>query len=62
MSDLQVHSRLVDANTSFHAATRTLQAAAMTREVLSAAMGRGLGDADFAALIEVLEGQAGFRL
>ena len=24
--------------------------------------GRGLGDADFAALIEVLEGQAGFRL
>jgi 3-hydroxyisobutyrate dehydrogenase-like beta-hydroxyacid dehydrogenase len=36
--------------------------AALTREILSAAMGRGLGDADFAALIEVLEGEAGFRL
>jgi 3-hydroxyisobutyrate dehydrogenase-like beta-hydroxyacid dehydrogenase len=38
------------------------QVAALTREVLTAAMGRGLGEADFAALIEVLEGQAGFRL
>ncbi len=38
------------------------QAAALTREILSAAMGRGLGDADFAALIEVLEGAAGTRL
>ncbi len=36
--------------------------AALTREVLSAGMGRGLGDADFAALIEVLEGEAGTRL
>jgi 3-hydroxyisobutyrate dehydrogenase-like beta-hydroxyacid dehydrogenase len=36
--------------------------AAQAREVLSAAMGRGLGEADFAALIEVLEGQAGQRL
>ncbi|MCW2968431.1 MAG: 6-phosphogluconate dehydrogenase NAD-binding protein [Solirubrobacteraceae bacterium] len=37
-------------------------AAAAAREVLSAAMGRDLGDADFAALLEVLEGQAGRRL
>ena len=37
-------------------------AAAHTREVLTAAMGRGLGDADFAALVEVLEGMAGTRL
>ena len=36
--------------------------AAQTGEILSAAMGRGLGDEDFAALIEVLEGTAGFRL
>jgi 3-hydroxyisobutyrate dehydrogenase len=36
--------------------------AALTREILTAAMGRGLADADFSALIEVLEGQAGFRL
>ena len=36
--------------------------AALTREILSAGMGRGLGDQDFAALIEVLEGAAGFRL
>jgi 3-hydroxyisobutyrate dehydrogenase-like beta-hydroxyacid dehydrogenase len=36
--------------------------AALTREILTAASARGLGDADFAALIEVLEGQAGFRL
>jgi 3-hydroxyisobutyrate dehydrogenase len=36
--------------------------AAMTREILTAAMGRGLGDDDFAALIEVLEGAAGTRL
>jgi 3-hydroxyisobutyrate dehydrogenase-like beta-hydroxyacid dehydrogenase len=32
--------------------------AAQTREILTAAMGRGLGDADFAALIEVLEAAA----
>jgi len=37
-------------------------AAAGAREVLSAALGRGLGDADFAALIEVLEAFAGERL
>ena len=37
-------------------------AAADAREVLSAAMGRGLGDADFAALVEVLEGLADVRL
>jgi 3-hydroxyisobutyrate dehydrogenase-like beta-hydroxyacid dehydrogenase len=36
--------------------------AAQAREILSAANGRGLGEADFAALIEVLEGQAGDRL
>ena len=36
--------------------------AALTREILSAGMGRGLGDQDFAALIEVLEGTAGIRL
>jgi 3-hydroxyisobutyrate dehydrogenase-like beta-hydroxyacid dehydrogenase len=36
--------------------------AAMTREILTAGMGRGLGDADFAALIEVLEGEAGTKL
>jgi 3-hydroxyisobutyrate dehydrogenase-like beta-hydroxyacid dehydrogenase len=37
-------------------------AAAEVREVLSAAMGRGLGDHDFAALLEVLEGAAGLRV
>jgi 3-hydroxyisobutyrate dehydrogenase len=36
--------------------------AAFAREILSAASGRGLGDADFSALIEVLEGTAGTRL
>jgi 3-hydroxyisobutyrate dehydrogenase-like beta-hydroxyacid dehydrogenase len=36
--------------------------AAQVREILAAAAGRGLGDADFAALIEVLEGTAGTRL
>ncbi len=36
--------------------------AALTREILSAAMGRGLGEADFAALIEVLESAADTRL
>ncbi len=38
------------------------QTAALAREILSAAMGRGLGEADFAALIEVLEGAAGTEL
>jgi 3-hydroxyisobutyrate dehydrogenase-like beta-hydroxyacid dehydrogenase len=37
-------------------------AAAAAREALSAAMGRGLGDADFAALLEVVEAAAGRRL
>jgi 3-hydroxyisobutyrate dehydrogenase-like beta-hydroxyacid dehydrogenase len=36
--------------------------AALAREILTAAHGRGLGDHDFAALIEVLEGEAGRRL
>jgi 3-hydroxyisobutyrate dehydrogenase-like beta-hydroxyacid dehydrogenase len=37
-------------------------AAAEVREVLNAALGRGLGAADFVALLEVLEGLAGTRL
>jgi 3-hydroxyisobutyrate dehydrogenase-like beta-hydroxyacid dehydrogenase len=37
-------------------------AAAQVREVLTAASGRGHGNDDFAALIEVLEGLAGARL
>jgi 3-hydroxyisobutyrate dehydrogenase-like beta-hydroxyacid dehydrogenase len=36
--------------------------AAEAREVLSAAMGRGHADDDFAAMIEVLEGYTGTRL
>jgi 3-hydroxyisobutyrate dehydrogenase-like beta-hydroxyacid dehydrogenase len=36
--------------------------AALTREILTAASGRGYGDEDFAALIEVLEADAGTRL
>jgi len=36
--------------------------AAQAREILTAASGRDLGEADFAALIEVLEGTAGTRL
>ncbi len=36
--------------------------AAQTREILSAGSGRGFGDADFCALIEVLEAEAGTRL
>ncbi len=36
--------------------------AAQARELLSAAMGRGHADDDFAAMIEVLEGAAGTRL
>jgi 3-hydroxyisobutyrate dehydrogenase-like beta-hydroxyacid dehydrogenase len=36
--------------------------AALTREILTAANGRGYGDADFAALIEVLESAADTRL
>jgi 3-hydroxyisobutyrate dehydrogenase-like beta-hydroxyacid dehydrogenase len=37
-------------------------AAAQTREVLTAGMGRGLGDADFAAMLDVLEALADTRL
>ncbi|MEA2341641.1 MAG: 3-hydroxyisobutyrate dehydrogenase [Solirubrobacteraceae bacterium] len=37
-------------------------AAATAREALTAAMGRGLGDADFAAVLEAYEGLAGVRL
>jgi 3-hydroxyisobutyrate dehydrogenase-like beta-hydroxyacid dehydrogenase len=36
--------------------------AAHTREILTAAMGRGLGDEDFIALLEVVEALAGRRL
>ena len=36
--------------------------AAQTREILSAAAGRGLGEQDFAALVEVLEAAAATRL
>jgi 3-hydroxyisobutyrate dehydrogenase-like beta-hydroxyacid dehydrogenase len=44
------------------AAGAPFQFAALTREILSAAMGRGHGEDDFAALIEVLEGAAGAKL
>jgi 3-hydroxyisobutyrate dehydrogenase-like beta-hydroxyacid dehydrogenase len=44
------------------AAGTPFQFAALTREILSAAMGRGHGADDFAALIEVIEGAAGTRL
>jgi 3-hydroxyisobutyrate dehydrogenase len=37
-------------------------AAAQARELLSAGVGRGLGEQDFAAVVEVLEGLAGLRL
>jgi 3-hydroxyisobutyrate dehydrogenase-like beta-hydroxyacid dehydrogenase len=37
-------------------------AAAAVREALTAGMGRGLGDADFAAIMEAVEGFAGVRL
>jgi 3-hydroxyisobutyrate dehydrogenase-like beta-hydroxyacid dehydrogenase len=36
--------------------------AAATREALNAAMGRGHGDDDFAAVLEAFEGLAGVRL
>jgi 3-hydroxyisobutyrate dehydrogenase-like beta-hydroxyacid dehydrogenase len=44
------------------AAGAPFQFAALTREILTAAMGRGHGDDDFAALIEVLEATAGAKL
>ena len=37
-------------------------AAAAVREALTAGMGRGLGDEDFAAVVETVEGLAGIRL
>ena len=37
-------------------------AAAATRDALVAAMGRGLGEQDFAAVLEAIEGLAGRRL
>ncbi len=37
-------------------------AAADARELLAATVGRGLGDADFAALVEAVEGLASVRL
>jgi 3-hydroxyisobutyrate dehydrogenase-like beta-hydroxyacid dehydrogenase len=45
-----------------HAAGVPFPAAGQAREILGAAAGRGLGQADFAALLEVLEGNAGVRL
>ncbi len=36
--------------------------AALTREILTAASGRGLGDEDFAALVKVIEAEADHRL
>jgi 3-hydroxyisobutyrate dehydrogenase-like beta-hydroxyacid dehydrogenase len=45
-----------------HAAGVPFPAAGAAREVLGAAAGRGLGQADFAAVLEVLEGNAGVRL
>jgi 3-hydroxyisobutyrate dehydrogenase-like beta-hydroxyacid dehydrogenase len=44
------------------AAGAPFEFAAITREILTAAIGRGHGDDDFAALIEVLEATAGTRL
>jgi 3-hydroxyisobutyrate dehydrogenase-like beta-hydroxyacid dehydrogenase len=44
------------------AAGAPFQFAALTREILTAGAGRGLGEADFAALIEVLEATAGIKL
>jgi 3-hydroxyisobutyrate dehydrogenase-like beta-hydroxyacid dehydrogenase len=44
------------------AAGAPFASAAQAREILTAASGRGLGDADFAALIEVLESAADTRL
>jgi 3-hydroxyisobutyrate dehydrogenase-like beta-hydroxyacid dehydrogenase len=44
------------------AAGAPFPAASAARDVLAAGIGRDLGDADFAAMIEVLEGYAGRRL
>ena len=47
---------------SGHAAGAEFPAAAAARDVLGAAMDRDLGDADFAALVEVVEAASGHRL
>jgi 3-hydroxyisobutyrate dehydrogenase-like beta-hydroxyacid dehydrogenase len=47
---------------SAQAAGVPFPAAAGARDVLAAALGRGLGDEDFAALLEALEGFAGTRI
>ena len=44
------------------AAGAPFQSAAWAREILTAGIGRGHGDDDFAALIEVLEAAADTRL
>ena len=44
------------------AAGAPFPAAALARELYAAGMGRGLGDQDFAAVLEVVEGLAGVRL
>jgi 3-hydroxyisobutyrate dehydrogenase len=44
------------------AAGMTFPLAAVTRDILGAASGRGLGQEDFAALLEVVEAGAGIRL
>ncbi len=40
----------------------TFPLAALTRDILAAASGRGLGEQDFAALLEVVESAADVRL
>jgi 3-hydroxyisobutyrate dehydrogenase-like beta-hydroxyacid dehydrogenase len=45
-----------------HATGVPFAAAARAEDVLAAAAGRGLGQSDFAALVEVLEGTAGVTL
>jgi 3-hydroxyisobutyrate dehydrogenase-like beta-hydroxyacid dehydrogenase len=45
-----------------HLAGAPFPFAALTCEILAAASGMGYGDADFAALVEVLEGAAGTKL
>ncbi len=44
------------------AAGAPFPAAALAHELYAAAMGRGLGDQDFAAVLEAAEGLAGIRI
>ena len=44
------------------AAGAPFPSAALARELYVAAMGRGLGDEDFAAVLEAVEGLAGVRI